>query len=110
MRLYELNSRPAASQATPAVTAPGFRLTEIIDQFYTEGVVPEFLPADLGTDEANELDADGNFSVDPNGRIDVDPMDRLERQLMEGVENLDVTKIPDTAPSASASADPPVNE
>lgn len=110
MRLYELNSRPATSQAPPAVTAPGFRLTEVIDQFYAEGVVPEFLPADLGTDEANELDADGNFSVDPNGRIDVDPMDRLEQQLMEGIKDLDVTKIPDAVPPAPAPDDPPANE
>lgn len=42
-----------------AATVPGFTLSEVIAQFYAEGVVPDFIPADLGEDLVGEVDADG---------------------------------------------------
>ena len=95
MRLYETACRDVFT-GPKADLVPGFRLTQVIDQFYAEGVVPDFLPADLGEDGADELDADGNFAVDPAGRIDIDRMDRLEAQLTAGLDAIDSSTIPVT--------------
>lgn len=99
MRAYEF-SKPTEVSNPRAVTSPGFRLSEVIDEFFAEGVVPEFLPADLGEDKADEFDADGWPSVDPDGRIDVDPMERREAALMAGV------KDPDPAPVSAPALSP----
>lgn len=74
------------SQPEPAV--PGYRLTELIDQFLLEGVVPDFIPADLGTDDDTEFDLDtGLWTVDPRGNIRTDPMDIREQELLAGVDS-----------------------
>lgn len=111
MRAYE-SRRKQFANPQPVVTQPGFTLTQIIDQFYSEGVIPEFLPAELGNDSADELDADGNFAVDPSGRIDIDRMDRLESQLLDGVPVPDLDTIPVSAPVAPVEPQPsePVSE
>lgn len=74
----------------PSDVTPGFRIEELIDQFYAEGVVPDFIQADLGYDDADEVDpATGWPRVDPDGRIDIDRMDRHEARLMSGVVDPD---------------------
>lgn len=79
---------------------PGFTLSEVIAQFYVEGVVPDFIPADLGEDLVGEIDADGRWLVDPAGDIRTDRLDKLESDLMAGLD-----AIADPAPaSAPASA------
>lgn len=70
----------------PARTSPGFTLTEIIDQFYAEGVVPDFIPADLGEDLVNEVDVDGRWLVDPAGDIRTDRLEKMECDLMAGLD------------------------
>ena len=85
MRLYR-KTTPAAFVKLPGATSPGFTLTEIIDQFYAEGVVPDFIPADLGEDLVNETDADGRWLVDPAGDIRTDRLDKLESDLMAGLD------------------------
>lgn len=83
-----------------AVTVPGFTLSEVIAQFYVEGVVPDFIPADLGEDLVGEIDADGRWLVDPAGDIRTDRLDKLESDLMAGLD-----AVADPAPaSAPASA------
>ena len=83
-----------------AATVPGFTLSEVIAQFYVEGVVPDFIPADLGEDLVGEIDADGRWLVDPAGDIRTDRLDKLESDLMAGLD-----AVADPAPaSASASA------
>lgn len=83
-----------------ATTVPGFTLSEVIAQFYIEGVVPDFIPADLGEDLVGEIDADGRWLVDPAGDIRTDRLDKLESDLMAGLD-----AIADPAPaSAPASA------
>lgn len=79
---------------------PGFTLAQIIDQFYAEGVVPDFIPADLGEDSADEISDDGFFAVDPLGNIRTDPFEAREAALMAGV------KDPDPAPSPTPPAPP----
>ena len=69
----------------PVGVAPGFTLTEVIDQFYLEGVVPDLLPADLGQDDITEVDADGSFTVDPISDIRTDPFEMRENRLMDSV-------------------------
>ena len=59
MRLY-LKTTPATFVKPAGETSPGFTLTEVIDQFYTEGVVPDFIPADLG-----DLMAGLDAAIDP---------------------------------------------
>lgn len=82
MRAYLL-AEPVTVQPSPVVeTVPGMTLTETIDQFYSEGVVPDLLPADLGTDSPDEIDANGYPYVDPMGNIRSDPMELRERQLV----------------------------
>ena len=79
---------------------PGFTLSEVIAQFYVEGVVPDFIPADLGEDLVGEIDADGRWLVDPAGDIRTDRLDKLESDLMAGLD-----AVADPAPaSAPASA------
>lgn len=100
MRLYR-KTTPAAFVKLPGETSPGFTLTEIIDQFYAEGVVPDFIPADLGEDLVDETDADGRWLVDPAGDIRTDRLDKLESDLMAGLDAIvDPAPSPDPAPSS----------
>lgn len=99
MRLYR-KTTPAAFVKLPGETSPGFTLTEIIDQFYAEGVVPDFIPADLGEDLVDETDADGRWLVDPAGDIRTDRLDALESDLMAGLDAVvDPAPAPDPAPA-----------
>lgn len=94
------------ADSEPSKTVPGFRISELIDQFYAEGVVPEFHPADLGYDGPEEVDVDGWPSVDPQGRIDVDRIDRLEANLVAGIPDSfgePVVPSPASVPSESSS-------
>lgn len=91
-----------------ARTSPGFTLTEIIDQFYAEGVVPDFIPADLGEDLVNEVDVDGRWLVDPAGDIRTDRLEKMENDLMAG---LDAVVDPAPASDPVPASDPaPVSE
>lgn len=101
MRLYR-KTTPAAFVKRPGETSPGFTLTEIIDQFYAEGVVPDFIPADLGEDLIDETDADGRWLVDPDGDIRTDRLDKLESDLMAGLDAVvDPAPSPDPTPSSN---------
>nr|DAW85392.1 MAG TPA: hypothetical protein [Microviridae sp.] len=102
MRLY-LKTTPAAFVKPVGETFPGFTLTEIIDQFYTEGVVPDFIPADLGEDLVDETDAEGRWLVDPDGDIRADRFDKLENDLMAG---LDAVVDPAPASYPAPTSDP----
>lgn len=109
MRLY-LKTTPAAFVKPAGETFPGFTLTEVIDQFYTEGVVPDFIPADLGEDLVDETDAEGRWLVDPDGDIRTDRFDKLENDLMAGLDAVvdpapisDSAPISDPAPTSEAS-------
>lgn len=107
MRLYQ-KTTPAAFVKPAGETSPGFTLTEIIDQFYTEGVVPDFIPADLGEDLVDETDVEGRWLVDPDGDIRTDRFDKLENDLMAGLD-----AVVDPAPasySAPASDPAPASE
>lgn len=95
MRLYR-KTTPAAFVKPAGETSPGFTLTEIIDQFYAEGVVPDFIPADLGEDLVDETDAEGRWLVDPDGDIRTDRFDKLENDLMAGLD-----AVVDPAPASS---------
>lgn len=97
MRSYELRKYKKTPEK-PAATFPGFRLSEVIDQFYAEGVVPDFLPADLGEDKAEEFDADGLPVVDPLGNIRSDPMELREAALMQGIDEYE-SALASTPPS-----------
>lgn len=113
MRLYR-KTTPVAFVKLPGETSPGFTLTEIIDQFYAEGVVPDFIPADLGEDLVNEIDAEGRWLVDPDGDIRTDRFDKLENDLMAGLDAV-VDPAPASDPasasdSASASDPAPASE
>lgn len=99
-RAYLKRSCDVQHERSAASPVPGFRISELIDQFYAEGVVPEFLPADLGYDGDDEVDANGWPAVDPQGRIDVDRIDRLESQMTSG--------IPEVAAEPSAPVSPAV--
>lgn len=97
----------------PARTSPGFTLTEIIDQFYAEGVVPDFIPADLGEDLVNEVDVDGRWLVDPAGDIRTDRLEKMEYDLMAGLDAVvdpapasDPASTSDSAPESEASPAP----
>ena len=85
MRLYQ-KQKLQRFEVPAAVTAPGFTLSEVIVQFYAEGVVPDFIPADLGEDLVDETDADGRWLVDPAGDIRTDRLDKLESDLMAGLD------------------------
>lgn len=112
MRLYQ-KTKPAAFVKLPGKTSPGFTLAEIIDQFYAEGVVPDFIPADLGEDLVNETDAEGRWLVDPDGDIRTDRFDKLENDLMAGLDAvvdpapaLDPTSVSDPAPTSDSALAP----
>lgn len=105
--MREYMKRQAMPSAVPEKTQlrPGFTLAQIIDQFYAEGVVPDFIPADLGEDSADEISDDGFFAVDPLGNIRTDPFEAREAALMAGV------KDPDPTPSSTSPVPPaPVPE
>jgi hypothetical protein len=85
MRLYQKQKLQRFKEPA-AVTSPGFTLSEIIAQFYVEGVVPDFIPADLGEDLVDETDAEGRWLVDPAGDIRTDRLDKLENDLMAGLD------------------------
>lgn len=90
--------------AAPAAdTVPGLTLSEIIAQFYVEGVVPDFIPADLGEDLVDEIDAEGRWLVDPAGDIRTDRLDKLENDLMAG---LDAVVDPALASNPAPASDP----
>lgn len=101
MRLYQKTK--SSTFAKPACeTSPGFTLSEVIAQFYAEGVVPDFIPADLGEDLVGEIDADGRWLVDPAGDIRTDRLDKLESDLMAG---LDAVADPAPAPAPASAFD-----
>lgn len=93
MRRYQIKPRVFVEHPV-ATVRPGFRICELLDKFYEEGVAPDFLPADLGVDEVTELTPDGDFAVDPKGRIDIDLIDRLESDYVQGIKNIDEQSIP----------------
>jgi len=99
MREYMKRQLMPPAQPEKVTLTPGYTLSQIIDQFYAEGVVPDFIPADLGEDAPDELTEDGYFAVDPLGNIRTDPFEAREEALMAGV------KDPDPAPSLA----PPVS-
>lgn len=104
MRLY-LKTTPAAFVKPAGETSPGFTLTEIIDQFYVEGVVPDFIPADLGEDLVDETDAEGRWLVDPDGDIRTDRFDKLENDLMAGLDTV-VDPAPTSYPASTSDPAP----
>lgn len=119
MRLYQIQKSQRFT-APAAVTVPGFTLSEIIAQFYVEGVVPDFIPADLGEDLVDEIDAEGRWLVDPAGDIRTDRFDKLENDLMAGLDAVvdpapafnptpasDLTPASDPTPASEA---PPASE
>lgn len=95
MRLYQIQ-KSQRFIAPAAATVPGFTLSEVIAQFYVEGVVPDFIPADLGEDLVGEIDADGRWLVDPAGDIRTDRLDKLESDLMAGLD-----AVADPAPATA---------
>lgn len=106
MRLYR-KTTPAAFVKLSGETSPGFTLSEVIAQFYVEGVVPDFIPADLGEDLIDEIDAEGRWLVDPAGDIRTDRFDKLENDLMAGLDAVvdpapafNPTPISDPAPAS----------
>ena len=104
MRLYR-KTTPAAFVKPAGETFPGFTLTEVIDQFYTEGVVPDFIPADLGEDLVDETDAEGRWLVDPDGDIRTDRFDKLENDLMAGLDAV-VDPAPASYPAPTSDSAP----
>jgi hypothetical protein len=112
MRLYQKTK--SSTFAKPACeTSPGFTLSEVIAQFYAEGVVPDFIPADLGEDLVDEIDAEGRWLVDPAGDIRTDRFDKLENDLMAGLDVAvdpapvsDPVLTPDPVPASEASPAP----
>lgn len=112
MRLYQIQKSQRFT-APAADTAPGFTLSEVIAQFYVEGVVPDFIPADLGEDLVDEIDAEGRWLVDPAGDIRTDRFDKLENDLMAGLDAavdpapaFNPTPTSDPAPASEASPAP----
>ena len=112
MRLYQKTK--SSTFAKPACeTSPGFTLSDVIAQFYAEGVVPDFIPADLGEDLVDEIDAEGRWLVDPAGDIRTDRFDKLENDLMAGLDAAvdpapvsDPVLTPDPVPASEASPAP----
>lgn len=113
MRLYQKQKLQRFEEPV-AVTSPGFTLSEVIAQFYAEGVVPDFIPADLGEDLVDEIDAEGRWLVDPAGDIRTDRFDKLENDLMAGLDAaIDPAPAFNPAPAsdpAPASEAPPASE
>lgn len=104
MRLYQ-KTKPVTITLPAGETFPGFTLTEIIDQFYAEGVVPDFIPADLGEDLADEVDADGRWLVDPSGDIRTDRLEQMENNLMAGLDAV-VNPAPVSDPAPASDSEP----
>lgn len=109
MRLYQKTKSPTFAKPV-CETSPGFTLSEVIAQFYAEGVVPDFIPADLGEDLVGEIDAEGRWLVDPAGDIRTDRFDKLENDLMAGLDAaidpapaFNPAPAPDPAPASEAS-------
>ena len=100
MRLYQ-KTKSSTFAKSACETSPGFTLSEVIAQFYAEGVVPDFIPADLGEDLVGEIDADGRWLVDPAGDIRTDRLDKLESDLMAGLD-----AAVDPAPAFNPTRDP----
>lgn len=96
MRLYQTQKLQRFKEPA-AATTPGFTLSEVIAQFYIEGVVPDFIPADLGEDLVGEVDAEGRWLVDPSGDIRTDRFDKLENDLMAGLD-----AVVDPAPASDS--------
>lgn len=90
----------------PVGMYPGYTLTQIIDQFYTEGVVPNFIPADLGEDGGDEVGDDGYYTVDPLSDLRSDPFEMLENHLIDSaVDRVNVVSpdpVIDASPEAQA--------
>lgn len=110
MRLYQIQKSQRFT-APAAATVPGFTLSEVIAQFYVEGVVPDFIPADLGEDLVGEIDADGRWLVDPAGDIRTDRLDELESNLMAGLDAVAdpapaMVSDPAPAPDPASAPDP----
>ena len=112
MRLYQ-KTKSSAFAKPACETSPGFTLSEVIAQFYAEGVVPDFIPADLGEDLVDETDADGRWLVDPAGDIRTDRLDKMESDLMAGLDVVvdpapasDPVPTPDPVPASEASPAP----
>lgn len=102
MRLYQ-KQKLQRFEEPAAVISPGFTLSEIIAQFYVEGVVPDFIPADLGEDLVDEIDAEGRWLVDPAGDIRTDRFDKLENDLMAGLDAVvDPAPTSDPAPASDS--------
>lgn len=99
MRLYQ-KTKSSTFAKSVCETSPGFTLSEIIAQFYAEGVVPDFIPADLGEDLVGEVDANGRWLVDPAGDIRTDRLDKLESDLMAGLDVV-VDPAPASAPASA---------
>lgn len=109
MRLYQKQKLQRFKRPV-AVISPGFTLSEVIAQFYAEGVVPDFIPADLGEDLFDEIDDEGRWLVDPAGDIRTDRFDKLENDLMAGLDAVvdpapafNPTPASDPAPASEAS-------
>ncbi len=102
MRLYQ-KAKSSTFAKLAGETSPGFTLSEVIAQFYVEGVVPDFIPADLGEDLIDEIDAEGRWLVDPAGDIRTDRFDKLENDLMAG---LDAVVDPAPAFNPTPASDP----
>lgn len=112
MRLYQKQKLQRFKEPA-AVISPGFTLSEVIAQFYVEGVVPDFIPADLGEDLVDETDAEGRWLVDPAGDIRTDRFDKLENDLMAGLDAVvdpapasDPTPASDPAPTSDSAPAP----
>lgn len=105
MRRYQLRKYTKTPEK-PAMTSPGFRLSEVIDQFYAEGVVPDFLPADLGEDNIEEFDDDGFPVVDPLGDIRSDSMELREDALVHGIEEYEAALSSTPSPSPAPISEP----
>lgn len=103
MRLYQIQKLQRFAQPA-AATVPGFTLSEVIAQFYVEGVVPDFIPADLGEDLVGEIDADGRWLVDPAGDIRTDRLEQMENNLMAGLDAVvDPAPVSDLALASDSS-------
>lgn len=104
MRLYQKQTLKKFTQE-PSLGIPGYTLPEIIDQFYVEGVTPDFIPADLGEDFVSEVDSEGRWLIDPSGDIRTNKFDEMENDLMAGLDAV-VDPAPATAPDPATASDP----
>lgn len=104
MRLYQIQKSQRFT-APAAATVPGFTLSEVIAQFYAEGVVPDFIPADLGEDLVGEVDAEGRWLVDPSGDIRTDRLEQMENDLMAGLDAV-VDPAPASDPASAFDSSP----